>query len=120
MFLKYHLQKRTLLSLQELKSQDIVSISTLSALSLTFFLKLKPVLVFNTENCGNVCHKATFLDATSTCLPSLVPCLKSTPQKQKTDVSLVLKDSDTDSENLSSLIRRSVSDGQITDTLNVV
>ena len=31
-FLKYHLQKCTLLSLQELKSQDIVSISTLSAL----------------------------------------------------------------------------------------
>ena len=29
---KYHLQKCTLLSLQELKSQDIVSISTLSAL----------------------------------------------------------------------------------------
>ena len=34
MFLKYHLQKCTLLSLQELKSQDIVSISTLSALIL--------------------------------------------------------------------------------------
>ena len=33
-FLKYHLQKCTLLSLQELKSQDIVSISTLSALIL--------------------------------------------------------------------------------------
>ena len=31
-FQKYHLQKCTLLSLQELKSQDIVSISTLSAL----------------------------------------------------------------------------------------
>ena len=34
------------------------------------------------------------------------------PQKQVTDVSLVLKDSDMDSENLSSLIRLSVSDGQ--------
>ena len=34
-FLKYHLQKCTLLSLQELKSQDIVSISTLSALIIT-------------------------------------------------------------------------------------
>ena len=33
------------------------------------------------------------------------------PQKQVTDVSLVLKDSDMDSENLSSLIRLSVSDG---------
>ena len=33
-------------------------------------------------------------------------------QKQVIDVSLVLKDSDMDSENLSSLIRLSVSDGQ--------
>ena len=32
-------------------------------------------------------------------------------QKQVTDVSLVLKDSDTDLENLSSLIQLSVSDG---------
>ena len=32
------------------------------------------------------------------------------PQKQETDVSLVLKDSDMESENLSSLIRLSVSD----------
>ena len=39
----------------------------------------------------------------------------SSPQKQVTDVSLVLKDSDMDSENLSSLIRLSVSDGQKTD-----
>ena len=37
------------------------------------------------------------------------------PQKQVTDVSLVLKDSDMDSENLSSLIRLSVSDGKKTD-----
>ena len=37
-------------------------------------------------------------------------------QKQVTDVSLVLKDSDMDSENLSSLIRLSVSDGQKTDS----
>ena len=36
-------------------------------------------------------------------------------QKQVTDVSLVLKDSDTESENLSSLIRLSVSDGQKTE-----
>ena len=35
-------------------------------------------------------------------------------QKQVTDVSLVLKDSDTDSENLSLLIWLSVSDGQKT------
>ena len=42
------------------------------------------------------------------------------PQKQVTDVSLVLKDSDMDSENLSSLIRPSVSDGQKIDTSIVV
>ena len=38
------------------------------------------------------------------------------PQKQVTDVSLVLKDSDMDSDNLSSLIGLSVSDGQNTDS----
>ena len=42
------------------------------------------------------------------------------PQKQVTDVSLVLKDSDMDSENLSSLIWLSVSDGQKTDSSKVV
>ena len=36
------------------------------------------------------------------------------PLKQVTDLSLVLKDSDTESENLSSLIRLSVSDSQKT------
>ena len=40
------------------------------------------------------------------------------PQKQVTNVSLVLKDNDTDSENLSSLIRLSVSDGQKTESSN--
>ena len=40
--------------------------------------------------------------------------------KQVTDVSLVLKVGDTESENLSSLIRLSVSYGQKTDSLNVV
>ena len=40
-------------------------------------------------------------------------------QKQLTDVSLVLKDSDMDSENLSSLIWLSVSDGQKTDSSKV-
>ena len=38
------------------------------------------------------------------------------PQKQETDVSLVFKESDTKSENLSSLIRFSVSDSQKTVT----
>ena len=42
------------------------------------------------------------------------------PQKQITDVSLLLKDSDMDSENLSSLIWLSVSDGQKTDSSKVV
>ena len=42
------------------------------------------------------------------------------PQKQVTDVSLVLKDSDMDSENLSSLMRVSVSDGQKTDSSKVI
>ena len=42
------------------------------------------------------------------------------PQKQVTDVSLILKDSDMESENLSSLIRISVSDGQKTDSSKVV
>ena len=42
------------------------------------------------------------------------------PQKQVTDVSHVLKDSDMDSENLSSLIRLSVSDGHKTDSSEVV
>ena len=42
------------------------------------------------------------------------------PQKQVTDVSLVLKDSDMDSENLSSLIWLSVSDGQKTASSKVV
>ena len=38
------------------------------------------------------------------------------PQKQVTDVSLVLKDSDTESENLSLLIRLSVTDSQKKDS----
>ena len=42
------------------------------------------------------------------------------PQKPVTDVSFVLKDSDMDSENLISLIRRSVSDCQKTDSFKVV
>ena len=77
------------------------------------------------KNCGNVCHNVTFLDVTSTSFPSLVPCLQfllyvTSPQKQVADVSLILKDSDMDSENLSSLIRLSVSDGQKTDSSKVV
>ena len=48
--------------------------------------------------------KFRFLMFMSSCFPSLVPCLNFTlsnsPQKQVTDVSLVLKDSDMDSENI--------------------
>ena len=91
-------------------------------LSLTFFLILKPVLVFNPKKLRSLTlrfltsrqhvvrlwfHACNLLYATS-------------PQKQVTDVSLVLKDSDMDSENLSSLIRLSVSDGQKTDSSKVV
>ena len=42
------------------------------------------------------------------------------PQKQVADVSLVLKNSDMDSENLSLMIRLSVSEGQKTDSSKVV
>ena len=42
------------------------------------------------------------------------------PQKQESDLSLLLKDSDTKSENLSLLIRFSVSDSQKTDSLKDV
>ena len=45
---------------------------------------------------------------------------ETSPQKQVTDVSLVLKDSDMDSEYLYALIPLSVSDGQKTDSSKVV
>ena len=38
----------------------------------------KTCLVFNPENYGKVCHNVTFLDVTSSCFLSLVPCLKFT------------------------------------------
>ena len=57
----------------------------------------------------------------SSCFPSLGSMIENLlyvtlPQKQETDVSLVLKDSNTESENLSPLIRLSVSDSQKTDS----
>ena len=56
----------------------------------------------------------------SSCFQSLVQCLnllnETLPQKQVTDVSLVLQDSDMESENLSSLIQLSISDGRKTDS----
>ena len=82
------------------------------------------------KNCGNVCHYAwschihvILYEVTSSCFPSLVPCLKFTLRNVATkagNVSLVLKDSDMDSENLSSLIWLSVSDDQKTDNSKVV
>ena len=93
-------------------------------LFLTFFLILTPVfLSLIPKNCGNVCHNIAFLDVTSTCFPSLVPCLlfplRNVPAKAGNRISPVLKDSDLDSENLSLLIRLSVSDGQKTDSFKV-
>ena len=89
-------------------------------LFLTFFLILKPVLVLNPENCGNVCHNVAFLDVIRLWFHACSLLYVTSPQKQVTDVSLVLKDSDMDSENLSSLIRLSVSVGQKTDSSKVV
>ena len=72
------------------------------------------------SDCGNVCHNVTILDITSTCFRLCFHACNllyvTSPQKQVTDVILVLKDSDMDSENFSLLIRLSVSDGQKTDS----
>ena len=51
---------------------------------------------------------------------SVLEVYVTSPQKQVTDVSLVLKNSDMDSENLKSLIRLSVSNGQKTESSKVV
>ena len=74
--------------------------------------------------CGNVCHNVAFLDETSTCFPSLVPCLKFTlckvAAKTGNDVSLVLKDSDTESGKPQFVHPTFRSDGQKTDSLNII
>ena len=92
---------------------------------LTFFLILKPVFVFNPEkNAGTFAITLRFLTSRKHVFRlwfhacNLLNVIS--PQKQVTEVSLVLKDSDMDSENLSSLIRLSVSDGQKTDSSKVV
>ena len=91
----------------------------------TFFLILKPILVFNPEKLRECLPKRyvfltsrqhVFLLWFHTCNLLYVTLT----QKKVTDVSLVLKDSDMDSENLSLLIRLSVSDGQKTDSSKVV
>ena len=43
-------------------------------LFLTFFLILKPVLALNPGKLRELLNNVTFLDVTSTCFPSLVPC----------------------------------------------
>ena len=92
---------------------------------LTFLLISKPVLVFNPQkNAGTFAITLRFLTSRQYVFPLWFHACNlfyvTSPQNQVTDVSLVLKDSDMDSENLSSLIRLSVSDGQKTDSSKVV
>ena len=94
-------------------------------LFLTFFRILKPVLVFNPEKItGTFAITLRFLTSRQHVFRLWFHACNllyvTSPQKQVTDVGLVLKDSDMDSENLSSLIRLSVSDGQKTDSSKVV
>ena len=67
---------------------------------------------------GNVLPLVSFLDVTSSCFRLLFHAWNllyaTSPQNRVPPVGLVLKDNDTDAENLSSLIRHSVSDGQKT------
>ena len=87
-------------------------------LFLTLFLILKPVLVYNPKIAGTFAITLRFLTSRQHvfclwfCACNLL--YVTSPQNQVADVSLVLKDSDMDSENVSSLIRLSVSDGQKT------
>ena len=68
-FLKYHLQKCTLLSLQELKSQDIVSISTLSALMLFLSCFCYALMLFCLlMPCGHLLGKSRPLGSRLWCL----------------------------------------------------
>ena len=92
---------------------------------LTFFLILKPVLVFNPEKLREVCRcRLRFLMSRQHVFHLWFHACNllyvTSPQKQVIDVSLVLKDSDMDSENLSALIRLSVPDVQKTDGSKVV
>ena len=93
-------------------------------LFLTFFLILNLFWSLIPINCGNVCHNVAFFGARQHVFRLWFHACNllyvTTPQKQVTDVSLVLKDSDMDSENLSSLMRLSVSEGQKTDSSKVV
>ena len=81
--------------------------SMIICLSYTFFWHYSDFItcfgLYSRKNCGNVCHYVTFLDVTSSCFRLWFHAWKllyvPSPQKQETDVSLVLKDSDTESEN---------------------
>ena len=92
---------------------------------LTFFLILKPVLVLNPEkNAGTFAITLHFLTSRQhvfrLCFHACNLLYVISQQKQVTDVSIVLKDCDMDSENLSSLIPLSVSDGKKTESSKVV
>ena len=95
-------------------------ICLLYAFFLTFFLILKPAR----KIAGTFTITLRFLTSRQDVLWFWFQACNllnvTSPQKQVTDVSLVLKDSDMDLENLSSLIRLSVSDGQKTDSSKVV
>ena len=104
----------------------ILIICLLYAFFLTLFLILKPVLVFNPPKkiAGTFTITLHFLTSRQHVFRLWFHASNllyvTLPQKQVTNVSLVLKDSDMDSENLSSLIRLSVSDGQKTNSSKVV
>ena len=97
----------------------------LYAFFLTFFLVFKPVLVFIPAKIAErFAITLRFLTSRQHVFRLWFHACNllyvTSQQKQVADVSLVLKDSDMDSENLSSLILLSVSDGQKTDSSKVV
>ena len=95
-------------------------------LFLTLFRFYKLFWSFIDKNCGNVCLYVTSLHVAwhqvimFSVSGSMLEIYLTSPHKQVSDVSLVLKDSDTESENLSLLICLSVSGGQKTDSSKVV
>ena len=95
-------------------------ICLLYAFFLTFFLILKPVFVFNPEKLRERLPLTSRQHVFRLWFHACNLLYVTSPQKQVTNVSLILKDSDMDSENLSSLIWLSVSDDQKTDSSKVV
>ena len=92
----------------------------LYAFFLTFFLILKPVFIFKPEKLRALRFLTSRHHVLRLWFHACNLTYVTSPQKRVTDVSLVLKDSDMDSENLSSLTRLSVSDGQKAVTSKVV